>query len=72
MAANATAPPFVSDGNLEALFAASGHDGLAIWGSVGDARGEDQDEEQVAQYFEEHWGPLVSARCRAVTASSRP
>ena len=70
MAANATAPPFVSDGNLEALFAATGHDGLAIWGSIGGARGEDQDEEQVAQYFEEQWGPRLMASCRIVATLS--
>ena len=32
---------FVKDGNLPAMFGASGHDGLALWGSVGDFPGED-------------------------------
>lgn len=69
--ANATAPPFVVDGNLAALFAATGHDGLAIWGSVGGAKGEDQDEDQVAGYLAGHWGPLVTAGC-APAAGRRP
>ena len=62
---NETAPPFVKDGNLDALFAATGHDGIAIWGSVGDAKGEDQSEPQVAAYFEQFWGALVSSHCMA-------
>jgi hypothetical protein len=61
--ANATSPPFVQDGNLEALFATTGHDGLAIWGSVGSFTGEDHDEGQVAAYFESKWGALVAAHC---------
>ena len=55
-----------------AAAAGHGHDGLAIWGSVGDAKGEDRDEAEVAAYFESNWGPLVAAHCCESTRINLP
>ena len=55
---------FVRDGNLDGLFAATGHDGIALWGSVGDFAGEDANATEVQAYLEEYWGPHVEKHCR--------
>eukprot|EP01051_Picozoa_sp_SAG22_P001149 SAG22_NODE_43_length_25304_cov_5.394644_1_plen_966_part_00 len=55
---------FVQDGNLDALFSATGHDGIALWGSVGVFPGEDANATQVTQYLETFWGPHVATHCR--------
>lgn len=38
---------FVQDANLNNLFQSSGHDGIALWGSVGDSSGEDNNSSEV-------------------------
>ena len=55
---------FVRDGNLDGLFAATGHDGIALWGSVGDFAGEDANATEVQTYLQEYWGPHVEKHCR--------
>jgi len=49
---------------LDGLFAATGHDGIALWGSVGDFAGEDANATEVQAYLEEYWGPHVEKHCR--------
>lgn len=56
---------FVRDGNLaEGLFAARGHDGIALWGSVGTYRGEDINATEIVQYLDDEWAPFVSTQCK--------
>ena len=55
---------FVDDGNMDALFGAHGHDGIALWGSLGVSVGEDQNVTEVQSYLERVWAPHVMAHCR--------
>ena len=59
---------FVNDGNLPALFAATGHDGIAVWGSIGDFKGEDQNASEVESYLDHVWAPYVTKHCLPVKA----
>lgn len=61
---------FVHDGNLAALFGVEGADGIALWGSVGDSRGEDANASHVVDYLNRVWQPLIASHCAA--APSRP
>jgi hypothetical protein len=55
---------FVSDGNIVGLFGATGHDGIALWGSVGASTGEDQNATEVVQYLDRVWAPHVVQHCQ--------
>jgi hypothetical protein len=55
---------FVQDGNLPGLFGASGHDGIALWGSVGAYPGEDSNASEVVSYLDKFWAPYVAKHCQ--------
>ena len=55
---------YVRDGNLAGLFAARGHDGIALWGSVGTFRGEDCNVTEVVQYLDDEWTSYIFAHCK--------
>jgi hypothetical protein len=58
---------FVDDGNMAALFSRTrGHDGLALWGSLGTFTGEDRNVTEVKLYLDRVWGPHIAKHCLPV------
>ena len=55
---------FVNTANLDGLFGATGHDGIALWGSVGDFKGEDNNVTEVVEYLDKVWAPYLAKHCR--------
>ena len=61
---------FVQDGNLPALFGASGLDGISLWGSIGDFPGEDSNASEVRTYLDRTWWPFFEAHCHPAGGGS--
>ena len=53
----------MNDGNLKGLFRATGFDGIALWGSVGMAPGEDNNATEVTGYLSRVWAPYITQHC---------
>jgi hypothetical protein len=54
---------FVNQANLDGLFGAVGHDGVALWGSVGSSKGEDGNASEVVSYLNSVWAPYLTQHC---------
>ena len=58
---------FMQDGNIDALFGATGVDGIALWGSVHSGgsvpTGEDGNVTEIVEYLDRVWSPYVAKRC---------
>ena len=52
------------------VFQAKGHDGIALWGSVGTSKGEDANATEVVQYLDDEWADYISKHCKSTPAQA--